>query len=274
MTVSGGGSVTAGTVNVGAYGEPGASGTLTVAGGTFACDRLYIGGYTVGSDGTGTVTVGDGAVLGASGGVTVYSDGTLTGAGAVQADVLNGGTVAPGTSPGVLLIQGDYTQTADGLLEVELCGGVPGDEYDVLLVTGTADLDGVLEVLLIDGFSPSYGQTFTIVGTGGGVGSQFSGTKGPVMDVTYNPDHVAITVTCQGDANFDGLVDGGDFTLWADSYGQSGGWGDGDFNGDDTIDGGDFTLWADNYGTGTGVPEPGALAVLAAGGLLLRRRKR
>ena len=53
-----------------------------------------------------------------------------------------------------------------------------------------------------------------------------------------------------GDANGDSIVDGGDYTIWADHYGQPGGWIDGDFNGDGIVDGGDYTLWADNYGTG------------------------
>ena len=65
-----------------------------------------------------------------------------------------------------------------------------------------------------------------------------------------------------GDANGDGVVDGGDFTLWADNYEQPGGWGDGDFSGDGFVDGADFTLWADNYGYGS-VEQAGDLAVEA-----------
>jgi len=89
-----------------------------------------------------------------------------------------------------------------------------------------------------------------------------------------------------GDANLDGVVNGQDFTAWADHYGQAGGWLEGDFNADGFVDGGDFTLWADNYGStglaagGAGmaaasVPEPGVLAALAVGAaaILLRRSK-
>ena len=82
-----------------------------------------------------------------------------------------------------------------------------------------------------------------------------------------------------GDANYDGKVDGGDFTLWADHYKQAGGWGDGDFTGDGTVDGADYTLWADNFGFDPGagaspVPGPAPLLLLAGGGaaLLLRRK--
>lgn len=50
-----------------------------------------------------------------------------------------------------------------------------------------------------------------------------------------------------GDASRDNLVDGGDYTLWADHYLSAGAWGDGDFSQDGTVDGADYTLWADNY---------------------------
>ena len=94
---------------------------------------------------------------------------------------------------------------------------------------------------------------------------------------------------CPGDANCDGRVDGGDYTLWADHMHQAGPWPDdefnyerlwagGDFNLDRIIDGADYTLWADNYGFGTKggapVPEPATLALLAAGLLPLASTRR
>jgi len=90
-----------------------------------------------------------------------------------------------------------------------------------------------------------------------------------------------------GDANLDGAVDGGDYTIWCDNYGQSGGWGSGDFNDDALIDGADYTIWCDNYGStglaaggyGTGgasIPEPATAALLgfAAAALTYPRRRR
>jgi len=80
-----------------------------------------------------------------------------------------------------------------------------------------------------------------------------------------------------GDANYDGLVDGGDYTLWADNYGSTGaGWGGADFNGDNVTDGGDYTIWADFYGTGGGaaIPEPATLVLLGVGGVLCLVRRR
>ncbi len=93
-----------------------------------------------------------------------------------------------------------------------------------------------------------------------------------------NPDPVP------GDANLDGMVDGGDYTLWADNYNQPGGWQQGDFSGDGFVDGGDYTLWADNYGSkglaaggcGTGgapIPEPATMLLLTLGAIALIRRR-
>ena len=79
-----------------------------------------------------------------------------------------------------------------------------------------------------------------------------------------------------GDANFDGAVDGADYTAWADHYGHTdANWPKGDFTGDGLADGADYTLWADNYtGDGSAVPGPAALSLLTVGGLALIRRRR
>jgi len=83
-----------------------------------------------------------------------------------------------------------------------------------------------------------------------------------------------------GDANYDGRVDGADYTIWADHYLMAGNWGDGDFNSTGVVDGADYTIWADNYGygvsAGAAMPEPATLALLAGGlaltGAVRRRR--
>jgi len=68
--------------------------------------------------------------------VNVNAGGLLKGNGLIVGDVWNDGTVAPGTSPGVLTINSSYTQTSNGTLEIE--GG------DFLSVSGHAALDGAL----------------------------------------------------------------------------------------------------------------------------------
>jgi hypothetical protein len=55
-----------------------------------------------------------------------------------------------------------------------------------------------------------------------------------------------------GDANADGKVDGVDFVVWMNHYGQSvSGVSNGDFNTDGRVDGVDYVVWFQNYNGGT-----------------------
>ena len=77
-----------------------------------------------------------------------------------------------------------------------------------------------------------------------------------------------------GDANYDGKVDINDLTIVLANFGQTGTtWSQGDFNADGKVDINDLTIVLANYGHSVGVsgagiaavPEPGTLALLAAG---------
>jgi uncharacterized repeat protein (TIGR01451 family) len=97
-------------------------------------------------------------------GALVFNGGTLGGKGTITGTVSNiGGTVLPGSSPGILRIAGDYTQGPTGTLNIELGGVVSGTQYDLLDVTGAASLSGTLNVSLINSFTPISGTVFRIV---------------------------------------------------------------------------------------------------------------
>ena len=106
--------------------------------------------------------------------------GTLSGSGIIQSDVVMGGTLSPGDSPGVLTVQGNYTQLAGGTFFAELAGLTPGTQYDQLLVSGAAALDGTLDVTLLNGFLVSLGDSFVLMTFGSETG-QFSISTCPVV---------------------------------------------------------------------------------------------
>jgi hypothetical protein len=103
--------------------------------------------------------------------VTNTSGGVLSGTGAIVAPggVTNSATVSPGTpvtpgapATGKLSITGNYTQTSSGTLRAEL-GGTGSGQFDVLAVSGSATLAGLLDVYLVNNFHPAVGNVFGVV---------------------------------------------------------------------------------------------------------------
>lgn len=84
------------------------------------------------------------------------------------------GRVVPGTSPGVITINGDYTQAGTGVLEIELGGTQAATAYDQLIVNGNAVFEegAQIAVTLIDPdlsdgdptvFVPETGDIFNVL---------------------------------------------------------------------------------------------------------------
>ncbi len=91
----------------------------------------------------------------------IVDGGTLSGSGTIIGDVdNNAGVVGPGSSPGTLTIDGDFSQGAAGELLIEIAG--LGD-FDVLSITGSALLGGELAVDLIGGYVPLVGESFDVL---------------------------------------------------------------------------------------------------------------
>ena len=163
------------------------SGTVRLTG-----RSTYLGSTTVNA---GTLLV-DGSI--ASRNTFVYSTGTLGGIGFIGGNVFNAGNVAPGNSPGTLTIGGDYTQTKNGTLTIEIAGKKDG-QHDLLAVQGRADLSGTLRLVKV-GKGPrlNVGDTFTIVSAGQGVHGDFDKVKsfstGTIVElgVVYEKNRVLV----------------------------------------------------------------------------------
>ncbi|MCK4342739.1 MAG: PKD domain-containing protein [Phycisphaerae bacterium] len=165
----------------------------------------------------GTVTIGSGPAETTPDRTRVYSDGTLAGSGTLTGNVVSDGTAAPGGSTGILTLVGGFTQSALGVLSIEIGGTTPGSEYDILDVTGTASLDGQLDVELINGFVPEVGQQFTILTAGSVTGEFLTVTGQGCFSVTYNTNDVTLTALppLPGDLDGDCDVDLDDFAIFA-----------------------------------------------------------
>ncbi|TLD72462.1 autotransporter domain-containing protein [Phragmitibacter flavus] len=92
----------------------------------------------------------------------VLGGGTLMGSGLIIGDVINSGTVAPGNSIGTLSIQGNYTQTRSGNLQIEAASL---SNHDLLVVSGLAQLSGTLELQSL-GYQPEFGDQIPFLQAG------------------------------------------------------------------------------------------------------------
>jgi MYXO-CTERM domain-containing protein len=245
----------------------------------------------------GTVNIASGAILtsdvsylqtagltmlkGATSGLTdaalaglTIQGGKLGGFGVVTGNVVNGGEVSPGASPGLLTITGNYSQAHTGTLTIELAGVTVGTQFDQLAVSGTATLDGVVNVSLINGFNPVASDAFEFL-TGGSVTGTFSTANGPTgMSIAYSPTFVTAKVPMQvtpTDAGAEGgSVDAGSQDAAA---GDAGGPGDSGAAADATAppdagdDGGGFMVDASLADGGTAAnTKSGCSCVVGAGG--------
>ena len=84
--------------------------------------------------------------------------GVLDGSGTIEGNVtIDGGAINVGHSPGLMIINGNFTQTANGLMNMEVWGATPGYLYDQLRVNGNAYLNGTLNIEYGNNYLP--GQT-------------------------------------------------------------------------------------------------------------------
>ena len=178
LTVTNNATVTAGgALTVGPNGTLTDNATVKVGTTTPTGTATNAGTVTIGSKGTMTLLSGwtyvqTGGSTQVDGSLTVpilnLNGGLLSGTGAIgslaaPAMVMNNaGIVKGGDSPGTLNIIGNYTQALNGTLLTQIAGTGPGN-YGVLDISGSAALDGTLDISLLNGFTPTAGETFVIL---------------------------------------------------------------------------------------------------------------
>lgn len=204
------------------------SGKLTLTGASTFTGATIVNG--------GTLEV-DGNIAGST--IAVNSGGTLGGDGTVgNVNVNTGGTLAPGSSPGILTSTGNLSLSIGATFGLELAGTTAGTGYDQMIIGGDLSLGGSTLFVSLS-FSPTDGDLFTVLLNNGG-----------------NP----VTGT------FSGLANGDIFTVGPQSF-QISYFDDASTGAFETSGGNDVSFKA--------VPEPGAAVSLLSGlGILLGLRRR
>jgi cyclophilin family peptidyl-prolyl cis-trans isomerase len=227
--------------------------------------------FTNQSTTTGPLTIGAGRSLGIREGFTL------------NRALINHGALEPGLQLGLITVQSDYYQFADGTLKTQLRGTIADTEYDKLNVSGIAYLGGKLEVSLISGYTPAPGSSYTVLSAAALTGN-FSSVVLPVLSDGlvwgYSRGSTAINLTvASADFNRNGVVDAADYILWRKTRETTGlpAYSGADGNGDGIINSADLVIWRANlgrtsggtlsFGAGAGagtlagstVPEPSAL---------------
>ncbi|MCX8496762.1 MAG: autotransporter-associated beta strand repeat-containing protein, partial [Akkermansiaceae bacterium] len=206
-----------GTMNLGA-----ATRTITVDNAaTFLTGAISNGGITKAGSGaltlsgvntyTGATTISSGNLV-VNGSIstsiltTVSSAATIGGSGTVGAlTVLSGGFVTPGNSPGILTVNGNYTQA--GTYTAEITATTPGvSGYDQIDVTGAVNITGGSLIAQFNTFTPVNGNLLFILLNDGSdsITGTFSGyAQGDIISnyggidwkISYTADSTSNTFT-------------------------------------------------------------------------------
>ena len=170
------------------------TGTLTIGSGS----TLTLGGTATAYNQTGGTTTLDGTL--AASAVSI-SGGTAQGGGTWKGNVsLSGGILNVGDAgkAGLMKITGTYSQLSGSSLNVSIGGATAGTQFSQLQITGSASLAGTLTAALVNGFTPTVGQSFTVLTAGSRTGTFTNSTIAisPTLHfvISYTGTTVVLTV--------------------------------------------------------------------------------
>jgi hypothetical protein len=197
-----------GTLNLADAASLTTTGSVTNAGslGISSSSIFSVGGANTDYTQTGGATLLDNGALTAVRNVLIQG-GRLAGIGSVSAQMVsNAGEVGPGNSVGLINIRGDYVQTSAGKLRIQI-GGTGDMQFDRLVVSGNATLDGILSIELLDSYAPALGDRFRIINYGSRTGTfpRVDGLRpfeGWIFQLQYNDNDLTLVLAEDTPGNY------------------------------------------------------------------------
>jgi hypothetical protein len=200
--------------------------------------------------------------------LTMGPDQTLTGLGRIRVNMVNQGTISPGSAGTpvgrIEPVQFPFALEDTATYAVDV-GGTGAGQFDQILGSIPTTLDGTLQVSLINGYVPIQGHDFVIVSTSGARTGEFRDIVAPnpgpgnAWRVRYDnlagQNRAVLAVTCPEDLNGDHSVGLSDLTILLSNYGITSGAGgeDGDIqpgpDGDGDVDISDLTTLLSAFGS-------------------------
>ena len=237
-------------------------------GASLALDNTFgFDGVTVAKQGSGTLFLNGPEATGD--GLLEVLAGTVSGNGMISGDLnMIAGSVAAGPGPGNLDVK-NFTLGGNAKLQVEIAGSTTSS-VDRIDVVGVANLDGVLEVALIDDYLPELGRQFLVLTASQTIdnGLTLSGPAAEMFDMQIFSFGIVLETVLAGDYSGNGVVDAADYTVWRDSRGHAGADLPADGTGDGVVYQADYTYWKTRFSDLAGgsdggtVPEPGVWVIL------------
>jgi uncharacterized membrane protein len=162
-------------------------------GGTLALSRtIHTNDGSLTIDGAGSTISGVQALAVNSGSVTVTNGANFS----TTSSLDNKGTIVLGPA-GTLSVAGSYTQEAAGTLDVQLGSAPAAEQFGALAVTKSMTAGGVLRAELVGGYTPTAGDSFTVVTSSGSSGQldavEMPATTTVAFGATVNPDTIVLT---------------------------------------------------------------------------------
>lgn len=193
--------------------------------------------------------------------LTLGADQAVTGTGTVQGTASNApiaiaGTLAPGIAlgdpTGSIQLEGQINFTPGTTTRIDVRGHVAAD-YDRLTGAGTVNLDGTLELFLLGGYLPTFGDRFTIIQVGT-INGQFTDVITPELGlglfrvVKTGANKIEAVWTCNADLNGDGMLDFFDVQNFLNAFSDEALYGD--YNRDGRIDFFDVQAFLNDFSSG------------------------